>query len=64
MEIRGTQVAEGYGVRVYWKESPGRKSVDSNKLKKLYPEIWAECLKVGKSYKSFRAYFLKNQVIE
>lgn len=57
-------VVEGDGLRVYWKEQAGRKSVDGKLLQATHPDIYQQVLKQGKPFKSFRPYFLKEVEIE
>jgi len=59
LEEHNAEVAEGAGLRVYWREQAGRRFVDSKKLKALYPDIYNQVLKQGKPYRAFRAYILK-----
>lgn len=61
MAANGTDVAEGAGLRVYWKEQAGRKTLDKKALKKAHPEIDLDVfMKVGKPSRPFRPYFLKS----
>lgn len=52
-------IVEGAGLRVYYKDSPGKTTFDSKRLKAENPELWKEYAKAGKPYKSFRPFFLK-----
>lgn len=40
--------------KITWKQSAGRVTVDSKKLKSEYPEIYANCTKVGKPIRTFK----------
>jgi putative phage-type endonuclease len=51
-------VAEGFGLRAYWREQAGRISLDTKRLKKEIPEIWERYSKQGDPFKSFRPYFI------
>jgi len=53
------EVAEGDNLRVYWKEQRGRVTVDGKRLRQDHPEIWEQYKRVGKPFRSFRPYFLK-----
>ena len=64
LEEHNAEVAEGAGLRVYWREQAGRRSVDGKKLKALHPDIYNQVLKQGKPYRAFRAYFLKGEDVE
>jgi len=58
-------VAEGAGLRVYWKEQTGRKTFDKARLAKDHPEIdLAKYEKAGKSFRAFRPYFLSSKISE
>jgi predicted phage-related endonuclease len=58
-------VAEGAGVRIYWKEQAGRKTFDKAKLAKDHPEIdLSKYDKQGKPFRAFKPYFLNNRVSE
>lgn len=50
-------VAEGAGLRVYWREQAGRKSLDKSALLAAHPEIdLSQFTKTGQPFKSFRPY--------
>ena len=52
-------VAEGLGFRVYYRAGKPRASVDSKRLKTLYPDAYAECLRESPASRSLRVYPVK-----
>lgn len=59
VEIMGeAAVAEGAGVRIYNRLQPGRVTIDSRRLQKEQPEVWARYAKTGAPFRTFRQYFL------
>lgn len=53
----GPSAVEGAGLRVYWKDLPGKRSFDKAALAKAHPEIDLTAFeKVGKDYQEFRTY--------
>lgn len=62
MDAHGATVAEGAGLRVYWKPQGGRKTFDKKKLAKEHPEIdLAAYEKVGRPSRPFKPFFLKQR---
>ncbi len=61
MTAAGASVAEGAGARFYWKESPGRVTVDNKRLLKEKPDIYAAYAKTGQPFKTFKPYFLRGE---
>lgn len=58
----GHDVAESPGFRVYYREQIGRTTFDKKSLVKDYPQIdLAKYEKRGKSFRSFKPYFLKGE---
>lgn len=55
------EIAESEGFRCYNKSQNGRKTIDSKKLQKMYPEAYEACLKTGAPSKTFRSFFLKER---
>jgi len=56
----GQPVVEGAGLRVYYREQAGRRVFDKKALQAAHPEINIDDFyKVGKPFKSFRPYFVK-----
>jgi putative phage-type endonuclease len=59
MDAAEADVAEGPGLRVYWKTSAGRKTFDRKALAKAHPEIDLSAFeKVGAPLRAFRPYFI------
>jgi len=58
MQEHETDVAEGGGLRAYWREQAGRISLDTKRLKTELPEVYERYAKQGNPFKSFRPYFL------
>ena len=58
MREQNAEVAEGHGLRAYWREQVGRMSLDTKRLKKELPEVYDRYAKQGDSFKTFRPYFL------
>jgi putative phage-type endonuclease len=54
-----TYCAESDGFRAYLINQNGRKTVDSKRLEKQFPEAYAACAKAGKPFQKFTTYFLK-----
>lgn len=52
------KAAEGAGVRCYRRVVPGRKTIDTARLKQEKPLIYERYLKEGKPYTTFTPYFL------
>lgn len=61
MTTQGADVAEGSGARIYWKQSPGRVTVDSRRLQKEQPEIYSQYAKTGQPFKTFKPFFLRGE---
>jgi len=59
MDAQGAAVAEGAGARIYWKESPGRVSIDSKRLQREQPEIFAQYAKTGQPFRTFKSFFIR-----
>lgn len=47
--------------KVTWKSTKGRITVDRKKLKKNYPDAYADCLKMGKPFRTFKISALKGE---
>jgi len=63
MERVGAFAAYGGGARVYWREQPGRKTLDKKAFAIENPEayrIYESYLKEGKPFKTFKVYFTNN----
>ena len=64
MSVSNAEVAEGYGLRVFWKEQSGRESFDHKAFAKHHPEM-SEAMKAfykrSKPSRPFRPYFLKEE---
>ena len=58
MERNNAGVAEGAGTRIYHRLQPGRVTIDSRRLQKEQPEVWARYAKTGAPFRTFRQYFL------
>ncbi len=60
MEKAGADVAEGSGLRVYWKPQTGRRTFDVKALKAAHPDLDLEpYYKTGRPSRPFRPYFLE-----
>jgi len=62
MTVNGASAAEGSGLRVYWKEQPGRETFDHRAFAKKHPELieaMKPYFKQGNPIRSFRPYFLR-----
>jgi putative phage-type endonuclease len=55
----GNEICEGAECRAYYRESKGRVTVDTKRLKAEKPEIYEEFQKVGKPVLSLKTYFKK-----
>ena len=67
MDAANAPIAEGSGMRVYFKEQAGRQSLDKKAFAKGNPpayEIYLDYLKQGKPMKVFRPYIIKPILIE
>lgn len=63
MSLAGASVAEGAGLRAYWKEREGNLSFDHKGFGKAHPELGSEMerfYKRAKGSRPFTGYFLKN----
>ena len=58
MERHNAAVAEGAGARIYHRLQPGRVTIDSKRLQKEQPEVWAKYAKTGAPFRTFRIYSL------
>jgi putative phage-type endonuclease len=58
MEAAGSEVVEGAGIRAYWREQAGRKTLDKKAMQADGIDI-AKYEKQGKPFRSFRPYFIK-----
>lgn len=62
MELHGAAVAEGGGLRVYYREQAGRLSFDHKAFAKAHPDLdLAPWFKQSKPTRPFRPYFLKEE---
>jgi len=62
MSVQGAVAAEGAGLRVYWKEQPGRETFDHRTFAKKHPELieaMKPYFKRGDTFRKFSPYFLK-----
>jgi putative phage-type endonuclease len=56
---RGTTLLYNGQKLATWKEQAGRETVDNKKLKAEYPDVYADCVKIGEPFRVFRAAKLK-----
>lgn len=62
MELEGLEVAEGSGLRVYWRYSKPRVTFDHKSFAYAHPEMdLSPWYKTGKASRVFRPYFLKEE---
>jgi putative phage-type endonuclease len=61
MQEHETDVAEGGGLRAYWREQAGRISLDTKRLKTELPEVYERYAKQGSPFRSFRPYFINGR---
>jgi len=59
MLARGANVAQGAGVRIYYRLSEGKTTIDSKRLSKELPDVYAKYAKTGAQYRTFKPYFLR-----
>lgn len=66
MSVSNAEVAEGYGLRVFWKEQAGRETFDHKAFAKTHPELVESMrpfYKKSKPSRPFRPYFLKEEKV-
>jgi putative phage-type endonuclease len=61
MTETGATVAQGAGARIYYRMSDGRTTIDSKRLAREHPEIFAKYAKTGSPFRTFKPYFLRGE---
>lgn len=61
MLAQGANVAQGAGARIYYRLSDGRTTIDSKRLSKELPDVYAKYAKTGAQYRTFKPYFLRGE---
>lgn len=61
MDASGAAVAEGAGARIYFRQADGRTTIDTKRLQRELPDVFAKYAKTGAPFKTFRPYFLRGE---